>query len=558
MGVKWTQEQKQVIDLRNKNILVSAAAGSGKTAVLVERIITRVLDTEHPMDIDRLLVVTFTRAAAGEMRERIAAAIEKKLGEDPDNLHLQKQSALIHHAQITTIDSFCSYVVRNYFHKIDLDPGFRMGEDGELKLLMQDVSQKVIEEAYQEGSEAFLCLMESYATGKSDTSIEAIVQQLYTFSMSTPNPTRWLLECKKSYEIQTLEELENSVWMQQLKADSDQIIKEAYELNAKARLLLEDWDGPHTYGEMLIDDQTFLERLMAAESYQKRYEIFTKYTFPPLSKKKDPDAAPEKKKLAKYLRDEYKSLLKDLQEKYYFQGIQEVLADLQAACVPVCALLDLTKQFAECFAREKRERNMMDFADLEHFALEILVEQEETPEGIVYHYTEAAQELAESFEEIMIDEYQDSNYVQELLLTAVSQIPNGGHNMFMVGDVKQSIYRFRLARPEIFMGKYHSYQAGQEGCQRIDLHKNFRSRGEVLDGVNFIFRQIMRAELGNVEYDEDALLRNGAQFAVGPQSDHSTELLLVETDDSEWKAMDAEEMPLSWRQELLPVESKKW
>ncbi|MGI6094679.1 MAG: helicase-exonuclease AddAB subunit AddA [Lachnospiraceae bacterium] len=558
MSTAWTEEQKQVIDLRDKNILVSAAAGSGKTAVLVERILSRVTDPVHPIDLDRLLVVTFTKAAAGEMRERIGAAIEKKLGEEPDNVHLQRQSSLLHHAQITTIDSFCSYVVRNYFHKIDLDPGFRIGDDGELKLLMQDTARQVLEEAYEEGKEEFLILMEAYAAGKSDVSMEELIQQLYQFSVSTTLPERWLRECKKSYQAETEEELENSIWMQQLRTDSDQILREAMQLNEKALKIIRQEDGPRVYEEALANDSSWIRKLLEAESFQKRYEAFAGHKYTALSRKKDPDASEEKKELVKYLREQCKSLLNGLREQYYFQSREDVLADMKEAAVPVCALLDLTGTFASRFSQEKRERNMLDFGDLEHFALEILVEQEETSKGILCHYTEAARELASGFEEIMIDEYQDSNYVQELLLTAVSRIPDGGHNMFMVGDVKQSIYRFRLARPEIFMEKYHSYQNGREGCQRVDLHKNFRSRKEVLDGVNFIFRQIMRPELGNVEYDEDAMLRNGAAFpASDEEPEHNTEIVLVEIDDAQWQQMETEENAVELEARAIAMRIKK-
>ena len=252
MAVSWTKEQQKVIDTRDCNILVSAAAGSGKTAVLVERILERIMDKNRPVDIDRLLVVTFTRAAAGEMKERIARAIEKRLEEDSENEHLQRQSTLVHHAQITTIDSFCAYVVKNYFHLIDLDPSFRMGDEGEMRLMKGDVAEKILEEAYgREDYEEFSSFVEGFAQGKSDENIEDLVLKLYEFSMSYPYPREWLEECRRAYQVKSREELENAPWMGAIKGELRKQMEEAEELLSQALEIAGEGDGPGFYIPLL-------------------------------------------------------------------------------------------------------------------------------------------------------------------------------------------------------------------------------------------------------------------------------------------------------------------
>lgn len=542
MGVNWTKEQQQVIDLRNRNILVSAAAGSGKTAVLVERIIAMITDRAHPIDIDRLLIVTFTKAAAGEMRERIQTAIEKKLSQDVENEHLQRQTTLVHHAQITTIDSFCSYVVRSYFHLIDLDPGYRMGEDGEMKLLRSDVASQILEDAYEKREEDFLAFIESYSTGKTDEGIEEMILKLYDFSMSYPWPKEWLSECKEAYAVDSVEKLCESNWMQTLLQDVKRATAEGAELTEQALCIARGEDGPYMYEEALLEDQKILSSLLGAEDFQRLWEILENITFARLSSKKDTAVSDESRETVKALRDQVKKLLKELREQYFFCDLQETMEHMKRAGVPVKVLIDLTIQFLDTFSQKKREKNILDFSDLEHFALEILVCHSQEGDTL----TAAAQELAEGFEEIMIDEYQDSNYVQELLMNSVSGLYQGKHNIFMVGDVKQSIYRFRLARPELFMTKFHTYSTEEGQCQRIDLHKNFRSREEVLSGVNFLFEQIMCRNLGGVEYDKEAALYPGAVFPTMDESKRTEnseriEVLLVETDEKEWEELETDE-----------------
>ena len=529
MGVTWTEEQLQVITQRHKNILVSAAAGSGKTAVLVERIIRMISEGEHPIDIDRLLVVTFTKAAALEMRERISAAIEKKLAEDEENEHLQKQLTLIHHAQITTIHSFCQHVIRSYFHVIDLDPAFRIGDEGEMKLIRQDVMKNMLEEWYQEGTEEFLQFTEQYASGKTDVELEEQISSLYEFSMSHPWPEKWLDDCIRQYEASCFEELEKTDWMQEIIRQLKVAAEDALRLTETAIEIARESDGPWYYEEALIQDQAMFEQMRSCQSYDEFASFFANScNFAKLPAKRDKNVSNQKKEQIKQLRDQAKKMMADLEENYFYDTKEQILYEMQQSAKGANMLVRLTKYFYEQFAKKKEEKNLLDFHDLEHFALKILVRQE----GEDSVPTEVADGFAEQFEEVLIDEYQDSNLVQEMLLSSVSRERFGNPNIFMVGDVKQSIYRFRLARPELFMEKYHTYPTDGEGTHmRIDLHKNFRSRSSVLSSVNQVFEQIMARQLGGVAYDKDAALYPGAVFPESEEEGTSffqTEILIAD------------------------------
>ncbi len=521
MAVTWTKEQEQVIHLKNRNILVSAAAGSGKTAVLVERIIQLVTDEAHPVDIDRLLVVTFTNAAAAQMRERIGNALEKRLMTEPDNEHLQKQMTLLHNSKIMTIDSFCLFLIRNYFHCIDLDPSFRIGDENELKLMKQDVAAKVLEEAYAEGSEGFLEFVESYASGKSDEGIMDVVLQLYAFAMSYPRPYEWLKMCRDAYRISGLEELEQMFWIKDIFNQGRQLFQELLQELERAWKLCEDADGLAGYLVNISEEQEQLKALLACEGFSelcRQVQFLTFNRLKPAGKQADAEIKEE----AKGIRDYAKKAVTDFAEKFLSSSPEQILQDLQFCAPQVDELVKLTSRFMEAFAEEKREKGIVDFSDLEHFALEILLDGQGRP-------TAVAREFSEFFEEIMIDEYQDSNQVQELLLTSMKKPER--NNIFMVGDVKQSIYKFRLARPELFMEKLETYTEEESGAQKIILGKNFRSRPQVLNSINYIFSQIMQKELGNVAYGKDAALYPGADFLEEEEKEDSfcTELLLMDT-----------------------------
>ena len=523
MGVSWTTEQQQVIDLRNRNILVSAAAGSGKTAVLVERIVKIITDKNHPVDIDHLLIVTFTNAAAAEMRERIGNAIEKALDEQPGNEHLLRQLTLIHNAQITTIDSFCLYVVRNHFHEIDLEPNFRIGDEGELKLLREDVLGRVLEQNYEEPSEAFSDFVEGYASGRTDAALNEMILQLYEFSRSYPWPEKWLDSFVGAYRIETREELDRAEWLAPLTENICFVLKDCEQLLKQALAITQQDDGPDMYEKAVQSDLEKYEGLSRLTSFCELSGALSDIKYDRLASSRGFEGDPDKLELVKSLREQAKDVVKKLCRQYFFCSPEMMIEQLERTEPMLEEVVRLTKQFADEFAAAKRRKNLVDFHDVEHFALQILVD-EETEKA-----KKTAEEFRDTFEEIMIDEYQDSNEVQETLLRSISREERGENNIFMVGDVKQSIYRFRLARPELFMKKYDSYSLEESTTQRIDLHKNFRSREEVLTCTNDIFYKIMARSLGNVEYDAEAALYPGASYPVS--ADFIPEILLADSND---------------------------
>ena len=523
MGVSWTTEQQQVIDLRNRNILVSAAAGSGKTAVLVERIVKIITDKNHPVDIDHLLIVTFTNAAAAEMRERIGNAIEKALDEQPGDEHLLRQLTLIHNAQITTIDSFCLYVVRNHFHEINLEPNFRIGDEGELKLLREDVLGRVLEQNYEEPSEAFSDFVEGYASGRTDAALNEMILQLYEFSRSYPWPEKWLDSFVGAYRIETREELDRAEWLAPLTENICFVLKDCEQLLKQALAVTQQDDGPDMYEKAVQSDLEKYEGLAGLTSFCELSEALSDIKYDRLASSRGFEGNPDKLELVKSLREQAKDVVKKLCKQYFFCSPEMMIEQLERTEPMLEEVVRLTKQFADEFAAAKRRKNLVDFHDVEHFALQILVD-EETEKA-----KKTAEEFRDTFEEIMIDEYQDSNEVQETLLRSISREERGENNIFMVGDVKQSIYRFRLARPELFMKKYDSYSLEESTTQRIDLHKNFRSREEVLTCTNDIFYKIMARSLGNVEYDAEAALYPGASYPVS--EDFIPEILLADSND---------------------------
>ncbi|MDO5408042.1 MAG: helicase-exonuclease AddAB subunit AddA [Eubacteriales bacterium] len=539
-SVNWTKEQMQVIESRGTNLLVSAAAGSGKTAVLVERIIRMVTEGEQPLDIDKLLVMTFTNAAAAEMRDRIGAAIEEKLAADPGNEHLQVQAALVHHAQITTIDSFCLNIIRNHFNLLDLDPSFQIGDEGELMLMRQDVMQELLEDYYQNGGERFEQFVETYSTGKSDAGIEDYIMQVYTYSQSNPYPEQWIAACRAELgqeagaagsehaaagtqrlngeEASADGSQDTPLWMQYLLTD---VKKQAGELCFQMHDALETCRADEclcAYVPMFEQDIRFLTGLEAVGGYEELCQALAKVSWARLAAVRNKEVDPEQKAYVTGCRDRMKNAVGRMQELYCFAEPSEVMQDQQHTGEVIGVLLELAEEFARRFQEKKRERNLVDFNDLEHEALKVLIRLEDGKTV----YTEAADELSAQFAEVLVDEYQDSNLVQEALLHAVSRERFGCHNVFMVGDVKQSIYKFRLARPELFLEKYHSYEPYETGTglnRKIELHQNFRSRAQVLHGINEVFYRIMTEGLGSIRYTEDAALHPGAKFAEPEAAD---------------------------------------
>lgn len=561
MGMKFTPEQQKVIELHNSNILVSAAAGSGKTAVLVERIIRMVCEGEHPADIDRLLIVTFTNAAAAEMRERIAAGIAARLEADPGNEHIQKQSALLHNAQITTIDSFSLFLIRNHFNEIGLDPDFRVADEGEIKLLQQDVLAQLLEDAYagnfvpeevltsreghdNEGTvpemgalEQFHACVEYFCPGGRESVLEQHILNLSRYAGSFPWPEEWLEERKNDYAAGDMEALVRSDYGQYLAERVNRTVEGCLEKLREVKRLCELPDGPYMYGELTDAEIEQLERLTDCKNLEEQAAKIPAVTFARLPSKKDDSVDPAKRELAKAIRNSVKDTLSDLSESYFKTPLELAVEQGKACREPLRMLLDLVLEFDRRLLAAKQERHLIDFSDMEHYALQILLKREkveetgstgtnraETKYRIVP--SDVAMEYRQYFQEILIDEYQDSNLVQEYLLSAISGEAEGHYNRFMVGDVKQSIYKFRLARPELFLEKYDTYQETGDLC-RIDLAKNFRSRIQVVDAVNDVFSRIMSREIGGIAYDDKAALYPGATYPAAEDPAYGSEALLI-------------------------------
>lgn len=542
MGMKFTPEQQRVIELHNSNILVSAAAGSGKTAVLVERIIRMICDGEHPADIDRLLIVTFTNAAAAEMRERIAAGITARLEADPGNEHIQKQSALLHNAQITTIDSFSLFLIRNHFNEIGLDPDFRVADEGEIKLLQQEVLAQLLEDAYAgqfvpEAPEQFHVCVEYFCPGGRESVLEQHILNLSQYAGSFPWPAEWLEERKNDYAAGDMEALVCSDYGQYLTERVNRTVEGCLEKLREVKRLCELPDGPYMYGELTEAEIEQLERLTSCKDLEEQAAKIPAVIFARLPSKKDDSVDPAKRELAKAIRNSVKDTLSDLSESYFKTPLELAVEQGKACREPLRMLLDLVLEFDRRLLAAKQERHLIDFSDMEHYALQILLKREKVEEsdGTGTDRTETkyrivpsdvAMEYRQYFQEILIDEYQDSNLVQEYLLSAISGEEEGRYNRFMVGDVKQSIYKFRLARPELFLEKYDTYQETGDLC-RIDLAKNFRSRIQVVDAVNGVFSRIMSREIGGIAYDDKAALYPGAVYPAQEDPAYGSELLLI-------------------------------
>ena len=567
MGMNFTPEQQKVIELHNSNILVSAAAGSGKTAVLVERIIRMICEGEHPADIDRLLIVTFTNAAAAEMRERIAAGIAARLEADPGNDHIQKQSALLHNAQITTIDSFSLFLIRNHFNEIGLDPDFRVADEGEIKLLQQEVLGQLLEDAYagkfvpddvptsrenrdsedpsREARERFHACVEYFCPGGRESVLEQHILNLSRYAGSFPWPAEWLEERKNDYAAGDLDALLHSDYGQYLAERVSRVLQGCREKLVEVKKLCELPDGPYMYGELTEAESEQLERLAACKDLKEQAAKVPVVTFGRLPSKKDDSVDPAKRELAKAIRNSVKDTLSDLSENYFKTPLELAVEQGKACREPLRMLLNLVLEFDRRLLAAKQERHLIDFSDMEHYALQILLKREKVEEtgdagtdstgdtgmdstGVKYDIvpSDVALEYRQYFQEILIDEYQDSNLVQEYLLSAIAGETEGHYNRFMVGDVKQSIYKFRLARPELFLEKYDTYQERGDLC-RIDLAKNFRSRVQVVDAVNDVFSRIMSREIGGIAYDDKAALYPGATYPATEDPAYGSELLLI-------------------------------
>ena len=517
---KWTTEQMQAIKLTGKNILVSAAAGSGKTSVLVERIINKIINEK--VDIDKILVVTFTNAAASEMRQRLMDAIYKKIDENPNDENLQRQLMLINKANISTIHSFCLSVIRNNFFEIGISNNFRVADETEIEIMKQETIEDIFEEEYENSKKEFQNLLEKYTTYKDDTPLKELILKIYTFIQSNPFPEKWLTDAVEEYNI-IEEDFGKTKWGKIILNKLEEDLEECK--NKLKEALLE----ANTYPD-LIDNVTMLKNdleeveQISTENWNKIYqEINSKAWKSWQGRKKVAEEEKEARENAKNIRNLAKVSLESSKKLFKYSS-EENIEDIKSMYETLKIIQNIVLRFDNEFSKRKREKNIVDFNDIEHLALKILVNEDGTP-------TETAKKY--DFNEIEIDEYQDSNSVQEYILNSVSN----GHNIFMVGDVKQSIYKFRQANPKLFMQKYNDYVLPEETLTKdtkILLYKNFRSRKNILDITNLVFENIMSKKLGEIEYTEEEALNLGAQFEE-PKIDCTTELNIIELNDNDNK-----------------------
>ena len=502
---KWTKEQLAAIETRKCNLLIAAAAGSGKTAVLVERIIRIITDEKAPVDIDKLLVVTFTSAAAAEMRERIAAAITKALESNPNSKNLQKQLTLLSRANITTMHSFCLDVIKNNFHVIDLDPSFRILDETEGVLLKTEILDELFEDKYEESKKEFLDLVEAYSGSKDDEKLKEIVLELYRFSMSGPWPEKWLLEKSEEFNINSLEELDKSKWIDVLKENILIELNGLISMENKALVLCNETGGLEPYVATFQDDISSLRSIIEVIDcgIEEIYRALNNMTFSKLKtvRKNTVDDVDVQDRV-KGIRDDAKKKIAKLKDDVFSMTPEEMLFSIKASYPFMKELTNIVIEFNKRFSEAKKERSSLDFNDLEHLCLKILSNEE----------SNVAENFREYFDEVLVDEYQDSNNVQEAIIDLVSRKNGDDPNVFMVGDVKQSIYRFRQAKPELFLDKYNNYSRVEGKNRKIQLYKNFRSRDEVIQGVNYIFKELMSNVVGELEYTDEEALNLGASY----------------------------------------------
>ena len=519
-ATKWTKEQLTAINTRNCNLLVAAAAGSGKTAVLVERIINIITSKENPVDIDKLLVVTFTNAAAAEMRERVALAISEQLDKTPNSKHLQRQLTLLNIASITTIHSFCLDTIRNNYHKIDLDPSFRIGDQTECILMKSEVIEELFEDEYENNNLEFMDLVEAFNSYKNDENLKNVILNLYNFVMSGPWPEKWLLENAQSFDIDSLEELNKSKWFSTLK-DSIEIEIRGYITSFEYAIKIikkNEWLDP--YLQNLISELDCLKEVYESLNLgiEELYNAINKIEFKRLKTIKKSEIIDEKiQNNVKKIRDDVKKRIVELRENVFSLQPNEIVEKIKGVYPYINSLAEVVIEFSRRFAAKKKSKNILDFNDLEHLCLKILIDRDE--EGNIIP-SNASNKFREYFDEVLVDEYQDSNNIQETIINLVSRKELQDPNVFMVGDVKQSIYRFRQAEPELFINKYNNYSNEKGINRKVMLYKNFRSREEIIDGINYLFKTLMSTTVGELEYTEEESLNLGADFKKVEKSEN--------------------------------------
>lgn len=538
----WTDDQWKAIQANGNNILVAAAAGSGKTAVLVTRIIEKLVDETGNLNVDELLIVTFTNASAVEMKYRIGKSLEEALSQNPDSSHLKKQVALLNYASISTLHSFCLEIIRKHYFEADIDPNFRLIEPIESSMIRDEVLEELLEKEYSiANNEAFFHLVESFTGDRTDAELHMLISKLYDFSRANPNPDLWLEQMVNFYDTKDINSITELPYFPIIKEDIELRINQAKSYLLNAIEYASENNGPAPYLETLENDLAQINTLSNIswtnwQDVKLRVESMDFKRIPSLKNKSDYDE--EYVEETKRFRDAAKKEIKNVLVDWFSREETNYLADLEKMKPDIKTISELVKNFANNFFEEKQRRGVLDFNDLEHLALKILLKND-VPSDVAKSYQK-------QFKEVLIDEYQDTNMVQETILLLVTNSEESKGNLFMVGDVKQSIYRFRLAEPTLFMTKYQEYQQNGEGEGiRIDLSQNFRSRKEVLDATNFIFHQLMDKHVAEIDYDEAAELTLGANF---PKSNHmATELLLIDMKSNENESED----------ELSPQELQK-
>ncbi|MBR3153121.1 MAG: helicase-exonuclease AddAB subunit AddA [Clostridia bacterium] len=526
MANKFTVEQQRAVDSNGSNILVAAAAGSGKTTVLVERIVQKII--KDKIDIDRLLIVTFTNAAASEMRERILEALYSRIDENSDDKWLSKQVLLLNKASICTIDSFCLDVIKNNFFEIGISPNFRIADNVELDILKQEVLDELFEDLYESKEEFFEKLVKVYTGYQGDEPLKETVLRIFQFIQSNPFPEEWLEEKVKEFDVKDKKKngFENTIWGDILLQNAKEEVEDDINQLKVIKRKIDKFDELEKYSNVLNLDISGLESILnSITSWDSAYETVYNFKFKtwPTDRKISMDVKDEAKKVRDIVREKYKKMV----DKTFLYDSEEAFDDIYEMYDIIDGLKRLVLLFCDSFSKKKQEKSIMDFSDIEHYALNILLKKDEDGN---YIKTEVARKYQEKYKEIAIDEYQDSNLVQEYLLSSISD----GKNIFMVGDVKQSIYKFRQASPELFLDKYEKYdeKEGEDGL-KIKLFKNFRSRKEVLDFANLIFENIMSKKLGDIDYDESEFLNPGAVFDLVENQDYKTVLNVIDLKEDE-------------------------
>lgn len=524
--IRFTSQQLKVIETHNRNLLISAAAGSGKTAVLVERIIRLTTRKENPIPIDQLLVVTFTNAAAAEMRERVGNALYNEIEKDPSNHYLQQQLTLLPSASMMTLHAFCLTVIKNYFYILDLDPSFKIGDETELTLIRQEVLEVVLEQLYEENTEDFIELIEAYAPGKTDKAIEALILDVYRLSQSHPTPSKWLEQSVSMLEFTTMDEWFGSKYVGFMVSEIIGKIEALKVFLKEGIALIEADDRLKPMVITLQEYDDFMDDILEVkDEYASLFERLHNKVF---QRAKSAKRGTESEVVdpVKHILTRIKESLKELQKNYGRLYDEAFLARMAVSKNHMTTLVKVIKRFDEVYQINKSEEYLLDFNDIEHFALKILLDEQG---GL----SEVAKVYQELYTEVLVDEYQDSNLVQEALIRSVSREEKGQPNIFMVGDIKQSIYKFRLAKPELFAGKYDTYTTEDSLYQKIELHENFRSRREVIELINYVFKQLMSKQVGDVTYDNSAALHQGARYTV-ESDNYKTDVILVEREGFEF------------------------